>query len=484
MVNFCAIVGCANRAGRDKDKSFYRLPAIIKNQGAQMEQLSERRLWNWLAAIRRKDLKAESYPYIRVCSDHFTSGKPAKLYDTTNPDWVPTLNCEGKTGDSLIRHDRAVGRATKRRKFNEEQAIAKEERDNQQESIREEEKRTQVQKDQEKDEVEKLLCELQKSRSELDDVKKELARTHEKLRAHTLDEESFRDNDEKVCFFTGIPKWEVLLVLLTYLKPQLSTASRRALTPFQQLLLTLMRLRLNLSGQDLAYQFNVHNSTVSRTFTYVIEVLCTRLKPLIFWPNQDNLQKTMPMDFRKHCPSCAVIIDCFEIFIERPMNLLARAQTYSSYKHHNTVKYLIGITPQGTVSFISDGWGGRVSDKHLTKNCGLLNHLIPGDTVLANWGFDIQDSVGICCARVAIPAFTKGKKQLTGIDVEQTRRIANVRIHVERVIGFIRQKYTFLSGTLPIDFITPRDDGVPLIDKVVVVCCALSNICDSVIPFD
>ena len=85
---------------------------------------------------------------------------------------------------------------------------------------------------------------------------------------------------------------------------------------------------------------------------------------------------------------------------------------------------------------------------------------------------------------MAIPSFTRGKKQLTGIDVEQTRRIANVRIHVERVIGFIRQKYTFLSGTLPIDFITPRDNGIPLIDKVVVVCCALSNICDSVIPFD
>ena len=106
--------------------------------------------------------------------------------------------------------------------------------------------------------------------------------------------------------------------------------------------------------------------------------------------------------------------------------------------------------------------------------------------MLANRGFDSQDSVGICCAHVAIPAFTKGKKQLTGIDVEQLDQAYcyNVHIHVERVIGFIQQKYTFLSGTLPIDFITPRDDGVPLIDKVVVVCCALSNICDSVIPFD
>lgn len=85
--------------------------------------------------------------------------------------------------------------------MNEEQAIAKEERTNK--KRREEEKRTQERKDQEKDEVEKLRCELQKSRCELDEV--------------------------KVGSSSG-----------TYLKPQLSTASWRALTPFQQLLLTLM----------------------------------------------------------------------------------------------------------------------------------------------------------------------------------------------------------------------------------------------------
>ncbi len=42
----------------------------------------------------------------------------------------------------------------------------------------------------------------------------------------------------------------------------------------------------------------------------------------------------------------AVIIDCFEVFVERPSNLLARAITWSFYKHHNTVKVLIGIIPR------------------------------------------------------------------------------------------------------------------------------------------
>jgi len=63
--------------------------------------------------------------------------------------------------------------------------------------------------------------------------------------------------------------------------------------------------------------------------------------------------------------SCAIIIDCFEVFIDRPASLMERAQTWSNYKKHNTYKFLIGITTQGSVSFISKGWGGRVPDVHL-----------------------------------------------------------------------------------------------------------------------
>ena len=162
-----------------------------------------------------------------------------------------------------------------------------------------------------------------------------------------------------------------------------------------------------------------------------------------------------------------VIIDCFEVFIEKPTNLLARAQTFSSYKHHDTVKVLIGITPQGSISFVSKAWGGRTSDKFLTENCGLMNKLLPGDLVMADRGFTIHDIVVLKRAELAIPAFTKGKSQLSPVDVESTRGIANVRIHVERVIGLLRNKYTILQGTLSTDYlITSEQRQVPMIYRI------------------
>mgnify|MGYP001798006644 CR=1 FL=1 len=318
----------------------------------------------------------------------------------------------------------------------------------------------------------------------VESLKKENASLKELVKHNSLTMESFENDDDKVLFYTGLPNWTILLCIYDFVKEYLQSV-KGLLSPFSKFLLCLTRLRLNLGGKDLAYRFgNISEATVSRAFLHAVDVLYQRLKPLIIWPDRESLRKTLPMDFRKHCPNCVVIIDCFEIFLDRPSNPLARAQTFSSYKHHNTVKYLIGISPQGTVTFISEGWGGRVSDKHLTENSGLLDHLIPGDVILADRGFDIQESVGLFCSTIKIPAFTRGKKQLSGIEVEQTRRIANVRIHVERVIGNIRKKYSILAGTQPSDFVTVRSGNVTTLDKIVTICCALTNMSDSVVPFD
>ena len=138
----------------------------------------------------------------------------------------------------------------------------------------------------------------------------------------------------------------------------------------------------------------------------------------------------------------------------------------------------------GTISFLSNAWGGRTSDKFLTENCGLLEKLVPGDMVMADRGFTIQESVSFKRAELVIPAFTKGKAQLDPIDVERTRGIANVRIHVERVIGLLRRKYTILEETLTTDFLITNHKTTPLIDQILRVSAALVNLCPSIIPFD
>ena len=270
-------------------------------------------------------------------------------------------------------------------------------------------------------------------------------------------------------------------VVLSFMESHLYS---RCLNPFQQLLMTFIRLRHNFPFDDIAYRFGVHTSTCSRLFATTISAMYRQLFHLVSWPDRDVLRRTLPMSFVKHSPHCTVIIDCFEIFIDRPVNMLARAQTYSSYKKHNTAKYLIGISPQGTIVFISTGWGGRASDKWITENSGILDNILPGDVILADRGFDLQDIVSTYCARISVPAFTKGQNQLSAIAVEQTRRLANVRIHVERVIGLARRKYHILQATQSISSIMPEEGSLSLLDKVVHVCCALCNLCESVVPFD
>ena len=84
-------------------------------------------------------------------------------------------------------------------------------------------------------------------------------------------------------------------------------------------------------------------------------VLSARLAPLIRWPEREDLWRTMPQCFPAVFGNkTTVIIDCFEMFISKPSNLMARAQTFSTYKNQNTVKILVGITPQGSILFVSD----------------------------------------------------------------------------------------------------------------------------------
>ena len=234
--------------------------------------------------------------------------------------------------------------------------------------------------------------------------------------------------------------------------------------------------------EDIAYRFNIGPSTAGEVFSRNIELMYANLKFLIKWPSQEVCRANMPQVFKDLFSRTRCIIDCSEIFIERPCSYQARAQTYSNFKKHNTVKFLIGITPCGAVSYLSKCWGGRATDKCITMNSDFIELLEYGDVVLADRGFDIADDMAVHGASLVIPSFTRGKKQLSLQEVECSQKIAKVRIHVEQVIGLLKNRYTILQGTLPVTNLKRKQDTeTSFIDRVLVVCSALVNMSPSVV---
>jgi len=75
----------------------------------------------WLAAISRDNLDENHMEKYLICSKHFHSGKPAKPFDHTNVDWVPTLHLghEKQRQQSSEAIQSQVQRADRAKKRNE-----------------------------------------------------------------------------------------------------------------------------------------------------------------------------------------------------------------------------------------------------------------------------------------------------------------------------------------------------------------------------
>lgn len=178
-----------------------------------------------------------------------------------------------------------------------------------------------------------------------------------------------------------------------------------------------MKLKLGLFNKDLAYRFHISEQVVSRIFRRWLPAISRNVKFLIVWPERETIRKNLLACFRRNVKNCTCIIDCTVIFIERPLNRNARAQTWSNYKHANTIKYLIGITSAGAVSFLSPDWGSKTSDKEITLESGFLDKLQYGDCIMADRGFTIETELATRGAALKIPKFTKGKTQMPAIDL-------------------------------------------------------------------
>ncbi|KAJ8046215.1 hypothetical protein HOLleu_04826 [Holothuria leucospilota] len=120
------------------------------------------------------------------------------------------------------------------------------------------------------------------------------------------------------------------------------------------------------------------------------------------------------------------------------------------------------------ISFISKARGGRASDNVITLQSGFLNLIDPGDLILADRGFLLREELLIRQATLEIPPASKGSEQMTKKEAKDTKKVANARIHVERAIGKLKT-FAILKETLPISL-------VPLIDDIILVCAALTNL--------
>jgi hypothetical protein len=253
----------------------------------------------------------------------------------------------------------------------------------------------------------------------------------------------------------------------------------------RQFFLTLTKLAHNFGFLDLSVRFNVSRQTVSNYFHKWVGLLHDRFfSRAVFWPSSESLKKTMPMCFRMDFLDTTAIWDCFEIQIDTPHTPTDQVASFSSYKQRTTAKYLISVTPQSSVNFVSDGFCGRVSDKQVVIDSGILSNLKHGDLILADRGFPLEEVVASRGAKFMVPAFMKERKQLPEIETEETRLIANVRIHVERVIGVTRGRFKMLKGPIDRSFLNLVNESMSFVDKIVKVCCILTNFLPSVVPLD
>jgi len=192
-----------------------------------------------------------------------------------------------------------------------------------------------------------------------------------------------------------------------------------------------------------------------------------------FWPSKEVIQKTMPADFKEKFPSTRIVIDCTEVFCEMPSSLLLNSELFSSYKNHVTLKGLVGISPSGAITFMSQLYTGSISDREIVLRSGLLSQAFDdGDSVMADKGFQIQDILPLAVS-LNIPPFLGGNSQMSAEDVVRTQQIASVRIHVERAINKIKNVWIW-EGVVPLSLF-----GV--VNQMWTVCAFLCNTQDPLI---
>ena len=97
-----------------------------------------------------------------------------------------------------------------------------------------------------------------------------------------------------------------------------------------------------------------------------------KLGQINIWPSRKVVNDSMPEAFKDKYPSTTVIIDCIEVRCQMLSSLLLNSALFSSNKSHTTLKALVGISPQGSLTFVGQLYTGSISDKEMVERSGFL----------------------------------------------------------------------------------------------------------------
>ncbi|WAR24515.1 hypothetical protein MAR_038184 [Mya arenaria] len=134
----------------------------------------------------------------------------------------------------------------------------------------------------------------------------------------------------------GTCKPEITIEDIQHSKEKIhGTGRKQKHRPIDEFLMVKMRLRLGLLVKDLEYRFKVASSTVFKRFHTWIIYMFRYLQSIVFLPELHVLQKRVPPCFSAFSDT-RIVLDCTEIFVQRPSSLENQSLTYSNYESHNT----------------------------------------------------------------------------------------------------------------------------------------------------
>ncbi|KAK3924803.1 Protein ALP1-like [Frankliniella fusca] len=265
---------------------------------------------------------------------------------------------------------------------------------------------------------------------------------------------------EKEEHYTGLPNKDTFEVLLSILQAQEFKYYNgwvvKSLSVHDQLFLTLLKLRRNLSHTDLGDGFKISRGTVTNIFLTWLHALHQALVPKLFGkiPSRFKNKESLPSSF-KNFSNCRIVIDCTEVTTACPESMYKSNKMFSQYKKRITLKGLVGVAPNGTITHVSSLYPGSTSDKAIFADCGIIEQLEAGDSILADKGFLISSLLpdGV---ELNIPPF-KDVQQFTSAQVARHISIAKARIHVERaneriknflILNYIPEYYVSFSSLI------------------------------------